>query len=168
MIVIIIIIIIGEVVVFEHRGADYSTKFYPRLIELCFDLCHNRKYLRVDILKEMVMKMQVSEMENGIRLLKLSGKLDSVGVYNVEVDFISQCSGDKRNILVDISKVTYISSIGIPMLVNAAKLVIRHGGKFALLSPQKSVMDVLEMVGVSGIIHVYHDTKLAKNSFLTA
>ncbi len=114
------------------------------------------------------MKMQVSEMENGIRLLKLSGKLDSVGVYNLEVDFISQCSGDKRNILVDISKVTYISSIGIPMLVNAAKLVMRHGGKFALLSPQKSVMDVLEMVGVSGIIHVYHDTKIAKNSFLTA
>lgn len=114
----------------------------------------------------MVMKIQVSEMENGIRLLKLNGKLDSLGVYNVEVDFISQCSGDIRNILVDLSKVTYISSIGIPMLVNAAKLVKSHGGKFALLNPQKSVMDVLDMVGVSGIVHVYHDVKAARNYFI--
>lgn len=52
------------------------------------------------------------------------------------------------------------------MLVNAAKLVKSHGGKFALLSPQKSVMDVLDMVGVSGIVHVYHDVKAARNYFI--
>ena len=111
------------------------------------------------------MKLQVSDLEGGIRLISLHGKLDSNGVYAVEMDFTHHCSGTHRRILVDLADVSYISSIGIPMLVNTAKAVQNHGGKMALLSPQKNVMDVLEMVGVSRIIRVFYDLRSAK-SFL--
>jgi anti-anti-sigma factor len=111
------------------------------------------------------MKLQVSELEHGIRLIILNGKLDSSGVYAIEMDFLHHCAGESQRVLVDLSNVSYISSIGIPMLVNTAKIVARKGGKFALLSPQKNVMDVLELVGVTGIIPTYFDLLAAKQGF---
>ncbi|HAX70886.1 MAG TPA: hypothetical protein DCY14_14835 [Anaerolineae bacterium] len=111
------------------------------------------------------MKIQVSELEHGIRLIVLNGKLDSGGVYAVEMDFLHHCAGERRNILVDMSNVSYVSSIGVPMLVNAARIVTGKGAKMALLNPQKNVMDVLEMVGVTGIIPVYFDLTAARRAF---
>jgi anti-sigma B factor antagonist len=110
------------------------------------------------------MKLQVSELENGIRLISLEGKLDSGGVYTIEVDFTRHCVGEKRRILVDLSKVSYISSIGIPMLVNTAKTVASKGGHMGLFRPQKNVADVLELVGVSNIIPIYYELKAAKET----
>ena len=107
------------------------------------------------------MKLQSSELENGIRLIKLIGKLDSNGTYDIEIEFIRSCGGDKSRILVDLSKVNYISSIGIPMLVNTARSVMGRGGKLGLLSPQRNVLDVLELVGVSHMLPIYYDLKSA-------
>ena len=45
------------------------------------------------------MKLQSSELENGIRLIKLIGKLDSNGTYDIEIEFIRSCGGDKSRIL---------------------------------------------------------------------
>jgi anti-sigma B factor antagonist len=108
------------------------------------------------------MKIQVSELEHGVRLITLNGKLDENGVYSVEVDFIRHCAEGKHNVLVDLSKVSYISSIGIPMLIHAAKLVRGRGRKVALLNPQHNVADVLDLVGVSHSIPIYYDLASAR------
>ena len=108
------------------------------------------------------MKLQISELEHGIRLITLQGKLDSNGVYNVEVDFIRHCGVDGTHVLVDLSKVSYISSVGIPMLIHDAKLVMERGRKLALLNPNRNVLEVLEIVGASHIIPVFYDLKDAK------
>lgn len=110
------------------------------------------------------MKISMDELEHGVRLILLEGKLDSLGVEKIEMDFFRYCGGTKHHVLIDLSRVSYISSIGIPMLVDAAKDVLKHGGKMALVSPQKHVMDVLELVGVSRIIPIYPDLKMARAS----
>ena len=46
------------------------------------------------------MKLQSSDLENGIRLIKLVGKLDSNGTYAIEIEFIKSCAGEKPRILV--------------------------------------------------------------------
>lgn len=108
------------------------------------------------------MKIQVSELENGIRLISLNGKLDNSGVYAVETDFVRHCAEGGMRILVDLSNVGYISSIGIPMLVATARIVKRRGGTLAFLNPQKHVLDVLDLVGVLNLVPVYYDLRSAK------
>ncbi len=107
------------------------------------------------------MELQYSELEDGTRLIQLNGTLDMNGTYTIEVEFVRHCLGENVHVLVDLSKVNYISSIGIPMLVNAAKLVTKHGGKLALLRPQKSVESMLELVGIPPIIPIYYDLNTA-------
>jgi anti-anti-sigma factor len=107
------------------------------------------------------MRLHYGEIESGIRLIKLSGALDIHGVSDVEVDFVRLCAGDNVCVLVDLSKVNYISSIGIPLLINSAKSLARQGGKMALLHPQKAVENVLELTGIPLIIPIYQNLNTA-------
>jgi len=106
-------------------------------------------------------RLQYSDLDSNTRLIKLSGALDIHGVHDVEVDFVRLCVGESICVLVDLSKVNYISSIGIPLLVNSAKSIARQGGKMALLHPQKAVENVLELTGIPLMIPVYENMDTA-------
>jgi anti-anti-sigma factor len=107
------------------------------------------------------MRIQYSELKDNVRLIKLSGALDIHGVSDVEMDFVRICTGDNICVLVDLSKVNYISSIGIPLLVNSAKSLARQGGKMVLLNPKKPVENVLEVTGIPLIIPIYQNVDTA-------
>jgi anti-anti-sigma factor len=109
------------------------------------------------------MKLDYSELEDDIRLIKLNGALDMNGTYSIEIQFVRHCQGENVRVIVDLSKVNYISSIGIPLLVNTAKSVGRRGGKIVLLNPQDNVLKVLDLVGIPGMIpiHTNMDSSIA-------
>ena len=107
------------------------------------------------------MKLDYSELDNGIRLIKLNGSLDMNGTYSIEVQFVRYCAGENIRVLVDLAKVNFISSIGIPLLVNTAKSIVSRGGKVILLNPQDNVLKVLEMVGVPKMIPIHTDMRTA-------
>lgn len=107
------------------------------------------------------MKLEYSELKDGIRLIRLEGRLDLNGTYSIEVQFVNRCAGEGIRVIVDLSGVSYISSVGIPMLVNTAKSVVNRGGKMAFLSPQENVIKVLELVGVTQVISIYNDQETA-------
>jgi len=107
------------------------------------------------------MQLQYSELESGIRLIKLDGTLDMNGTYAIEVEFVRHCAGENVRVLVDLSDVDYISSIGIPMLINTAKSVTSYGGKMAVFNPQKAVENILEITGILLVISIYQDLNTA-------
>ncbi len=113
-----------------------------------------------------MMQLEYSELDNGIHLIKLSGALDMNGTYAIEVEFVRHCAGENVRVLVDLTNVNYISSIGIPMLVNCAKSVSKYGGKMALLNPQRSVAGILELAGIPLIIPIYLDLESAQAALL--
>lgn len=113
------------------------------------------------------MKLQCSELEGGIRLIKLIGTLDMNGTYGIEIEFVRQCTGENARVIVDLSRVNYISSIGIPMLINTARSVSSQGGKMVLLNPQQNVSEVLEITGIPQIIPIYADLESATAAVAT-
>jgi anti-anti-sigma factor len=112
------------------------------------------------------MRLQYSELNNGIRLIKLNGTLDINGVSRVEVEFVRRCAGENICVIVDLSKVNYISSIGIPLLVNSAKAVVKNGGRIALLNPQNNVKNILELTSIPLIIPIHHNLDAAVAAIL--
>lgn len=114
------------------------------------------------------MKLQFNELENGIRLIKLIGTLDLSGAYGIEVEFVRRCAGDNVRVLVDLSEVDYISSIGVHMLITSANSITSHGGKMALLSPQPGVLGVLDLIGIPQILPIYSELESAKAGVLAA
>jgi anti-anti-sigma factor len=114
------------------------------------------------------MKLEYSELDKGIRLIKLIGKLDMDGTASVDDQFVQYCAGENAFVLVDLTSVNYLSSIGVPLLVNTAKAVAEHGGRMAFINPQASVKSVLDITGVSHMIKIYKDLETAMERLISA
>jgi len=113
------------------------------------------------------MELQYSELDNGIRLIKLYGVLDLLGVGLVERKLAEHSAGAQPWIILDLSGVTFIASIGIRLIVITAKSVSGHGGKLVLLNPIPGVKDILELTGITQEIPVYMNPDEAKSALKT-
>src|SRR5881392_1492879 len=108
------------------------------------------------------MNMEYSELDGGIRVVKLIGKLDMEGTTEVGTELAQICAGQNIFVLVDLSRLTYLSSIGIPLLVSNAKTVMEGGGRLVLVAPQANVKYVLEITGITHVLRVYNDLETAQ------
>lgn len=113
------------------------------------------------------MELQYSELVNNIRLIKLKGKLDITGVDQIETPFATYCSGEGVRVVVDVSEVDFLASIGIRLLTITAKSVMSRGGKIVLLNPMPDIQHVLEITGIPHIIPIYSHLESAE-AFLLA
>jgi anti-sigma B factor antagonist len=114
------------------------------------------------------MELEYHELEDGIRLIKLIGRLDMEGTTSVNQEFVQRCAGENVFVLVDLSKMSYISSIGIPLLISTAKTVANGGGRLAFLNPQANVRSILDITGVSHVIRIYNDLETAQERLKSA
>ena len=113
------------------------------------------------------MEIQYSELQNNIKLLKLSGKLDIGGVGAIETRFAGYCAGEQPRVVVDLSSVNYLSSIGIRLLALNAKSVANRGGRMFLLSPVPDVRNILEVTGILMMIPIHDAIESAEAAFLS-
>ena len=114
------------------------------------------------------MELQYSELENGIRLIKLRGKLDIDGANQIEAQLAECCTGENPRIMLDLSGVDFLASIGIRLLTLTAKSVASRGGKMVLLNPTEDVGQVLDVTGIPAIIPVYSNFESAETILLAS
>jgi anti-sigma B factor antagonist len=108
------------------------------------------------------MELQYSELDNNIRLIKLQGKLDIIGTGQIEAPFAGYCGGENARVVVDLSAVEFLASIGIRLLTLTAKSVASRGGKMVLLNPNPDVHHVLDVTGITAIVPVYSNFESAE------
>ena len=108
------------------------------------------------------MELHYSELDNNIRLIKLIGELDILGTGEIETKFAGYCNGENILVVVDLSEVDFLASIGIRLLTLNAKAVASRGGKMALVGPNPEVHRVLEVTGIPEAIPVYDQFESAE------
>ena len=113
------------------------------------------------------MDLQYSELDNNIRLIKLHGKLDIFGTGQIEHKFAGYCGGENARVLVDLTDVDFLASIGIRLLTLTAKSVMSRGGKMVLLNPNPDVHQVLDITGIPGIIPIHSHFESAETVLLS-
>jgi anti-anti-sigma factor len=94
-------------------------------------------------------------LESGITKVFLSGRFDIDGAFSIAGEF-NKIAEENRNVLVDLSEVTFIASAGVHTLVTGATATIKNGGKLVLLNPQPNVEKVLRNCGVDTIMPITH------------
>jgi anti-anti-sigma factor len=112
------------------------------------------------------MDIQYNELQNNIKLVKLSGRLDIGGVGTIETRFAAYCGGETPRVLVDLSNVDFLASIGIRLLALNAKSIASRGGRMFLLSPIPHVRNVLEVTGISAVIPIHDALESAEAALL--
>ena len=106
------------------------------------------------------MRMEQVELPNGILKIKLQGSLDIAGASEIEMPF-SVISGSRKKVIVDLGQVTFLASIGIRVLVKAARAIANKGGRFVIFNATGEARKVLRTTGIDAIIPVVADEAAA-------
>ncbi len=106
------------------------------------------------------MKMQVIDDESGISRVLLEGRLDIEGARSIDAQFNLLAAGQKK-IVVDLSKVSFVASMGLRTLMFGAKTLYQNGGVLAVCGPDENVEKVLHMSGFDEIAAIYPDFETA-------
>ena len=86
--------------------------------------------------------------------LSIAGRLDMVGNQIFEMELPNLVSPEYKSVIIDISNLDFIASIGLRSLVSKAKELAKNEGQLVLCNPKNLVKDILETSGLNLIIKV--------------
>jgi anti-sigma B factor antagonist len=97
--------------------------------------------------------MIIEKKENGTELiLALSGRLDTMTSKQLESE-VSLLDG-KENVTLDFSKLEYVSSSGLRVLLAMQKKMNARGGSVKLVGVLSEVREIFDMTGFSSILTI--------------
>jgi anti-sigma B factor antagonist len=99
------------------------------------------------------MQILISDDAGPTAKVGLVGKLDIAGAEVIALP-LATLAGGKAALIVDMSGVTFLASIGIRHLVSATKALSRKGGRLVLVNPSDMVRDVLVTSGVADMMPI--------------
>jgi anti-sigma B factor antagonist len=102
------------------------------------------------------MSISFEDVASDLRRIVISGRLDMPGTDSVAAQLTELTAAPKKAVVIDLSQLKFLASIGIRGLISSAKEVQKRGGKMALVVNKAStVMMSLEATGVDELIPVF-------------
>jgi anti-anti-sigma factor len=105
--------------------------------------------------------MEISDINDSTRVIRLEGRLGSPEVDKLEARFSALAASTGKSALVDLAGVTFIGSMGIRMFISTARAMQRKGLTLVLFGAQELVQEVLDQVSLGEIIPLVADEKAA-------
>ncbi len=104
-----------------------------------------------------IMRLEITNLEQGIRLAKLVGRMDLKGTQAVDNEFALKVSSSNVPVIVDMSEVDFLASLGMRTLISAARGLKNHGSRMVIYQPQPLVREALETAGFTQLIPIADD-----------
>jgi anti-sigma B factor antagonist len=104
-----------------------------------------------------------------VSIVDLAGKItlgDGTGLVRATVKEL--IAAGNRNILLNLSNVTYLDSAGLGEVVGSYATVANLGGAVKLLNPQGKVKDLLQVTKLYAVFVTFTDEASAVSSFAAA
>ena len=107
------------------------------------------------------MKMEIADTADGLVNVTLAGRLDPLAVERIEPDLAASIVPRGARAIVDLSRLEFISSMGLRMFITIARDLARNNGKLVLYSPQPWVNMIFTTAALHSIIPVLPDASSA-------
>lgn len=100
--------------------------------------------------------MEIREEKRGdIKIIGLSGRLDVNTSPDVEERLMNILYQGEKQLVIDFSDLTYISSVGLRVLVSLAKYMQKAKGKLALAALNNHIQEIFTIAGFASIFSIY-------------
>lgn len=103
--------------------------------------------------------------ERKVYILSISGQLDAHSFSQFDQFLEGLLDKERHNLVVDMSKLEYISSAGIGVLAGTVRKAREGNGDLRLCAVPDSVMKVLSLVGFEKMMQIYVDEPAAIESY---
>jgi anti-anti-sigma factor len=108
------------------------------------------------------MRLETDELDGGILKVNLSGRMDIMGVDAIAVPFAALAATDDRRVILDLTGVDFLASIGIRVILQNARAHKMRGGGMVILAPPPLIDEVLRAAGVSNVVPIVSDLEAAR------
>jgi anti-anti-sigma factor len=98
-------------------------------------------------------------------IVAITGRLDTTNYTMLEKRLLDLIEANQDRILVECSKMDYISSSGLRILLMALKRISAVKGKFALSGLQENIHEIFEISGFTSIFEIHSTREEALQSF---
>jgi anti-anti-sigma factor len=102
------------------------------------------------------MFIDTEEVAPGVTKVNLRGRLDAAGARAIETPFAT-LARTQYDMIIDLSRVTFLASLGLRVLIAGHRSLARHGGRMGCLRPDTAVEAVLISSGTDMLIPVFGD-----------
>lgn len=99
-----------------------------------------------------------------VTVVEVSGRIDSGTASEFDQAITDLIEAGKKNIVLDLSEVEFLSSAGLRTLVSARKAV-QGSGEISLANPSQRVVDTLDIAGLDVLFETYPDRESAVGSY---
>lgn len=106
------------------------------------------------------MDMQVIQADDEITHVVLDGRFDIQGAEEVDFRFGELAKASKA-LIVDVSRVSFLASLGVRTLMLSAKTLIGRGADMAVAGANENVEKVLRTTGFNEVAGIYPDYESA-------
>ncbi len=106
------------------------------------------------------MGITTEELPDGITKVVLDGSLDIAGAAAIDLR-MNVIGGAAKALMVDVSNVSFIGSMGLRALVAPARAILGRKGKMVIYGPNELVEKVLKTSGIDTMIPIHHDYQTA-------
>jgi len=103
-----------------------------------------------------IFKVENEERKN-YYLIRIKGRLAAENILTMRKILEEALEAGRTRILVDISAVEYIDSMGIGLIVNFSKKIREAKGRLVLANPTRVVNDVIEVSGTGSLLDIRRD-----------
>lgn len=98
------------------------------------------------------MDIDVARHEGNIARVSLIGRLDPHATQQMRDRIRAETAGHDGGVIVDLSGVTFVTSLGIGLIIDCADAVRKRGSTMVLIPPQGHVDEVFRKTGVYVIV----------------
>jgi len=102
------------------------------------------------------MPIAILDLDGDVTKVVLSGRIDIAGASALDMP-LSVVAGSRRAVIIDLSEVEFLASLGLRGIVVSARSIMSKRGKVALLSPRPEVEEVIVVTGIDTLIPVFRD-----------
>lgn len=111
-----------------------------------------------------MLDFRVSDADH-VTLIEVSGRIDSMNAEELGRALSDEMARGSKQIVLDLAKVSYMSSAGLRELVAAYRKLQETSGDLRLAQPSSRVLDVLEMSGLDTIFKIFQTRVDAVGSY---
>lgn len=110
-------------------------------------------------------QISTQKLANGVMLISVRGYLDAHTFEEMERTINEFFEGGHYRLVVDLSKLEYISSAGAGVFIGAIGTAQENEGNIVLMRPTAPVRDVFDLLGLSQIFPFVSDAEEALRVF---
>lgn len=109
------------------------------------------------------MAIDFDDSNANLRRITITGRLDIPGTDEIATKFSALAASAQRRVVVDLTGVSFLASIGIRSIISNAKALLQRNGKMVLLvAGDSTIQKTLEITGIPDLIPMFTDAVAAE------